>query len=309
MFIQYNNLAIHVSLGGYGFRVLNIARERLCRIIPSHSHGAGCYEMHYISEGRGKVLIDGALHPLAPGSVYIVGPHAAHAQIPDHGEPPVEICIYLQAAPPVDAGQCPFAGGSPAERFWMGAGSQRLAEDMDRLFEELRRQDWGYTFLVEALLAQILVDALRSCGREPAGAGRQFSRASLSDARAFIIEEAFLYAYASLTLEQLAGQLGASVRQTQRMLACLYNKTFREKRSDARMSAAVILLAYTDRPVWAVSEELGYATAASFSEAFKKSCGLSPVEYRKKRRGPVKFPFQTVLEPPEGLKSARVLRE
>ena len=304
MFVQYNNLDIRVSLDGDCFRVLNIARESQRRIIPSHSHGAGSYEIHYIQQGRGQVFIDGTLYPLFPGSLYVAGPHAAHTQIPDRAEAPVDICIYLQTAP--DTARSPLTRRFLKTPFWIGEDRQCLNGVMTRLFEELGAQKRGYAVYVEALLTQILVCVLRNYDSRPEPASRCFARASLSDARAFIMEEAFLYEYATLTLEQLAGKLGASVRQTQRMLALYYHKTFREKRNEARMSAAMILLGYTDQPVHIISEELGYAAPEYFTSAFKKCRGMSPLAYRRRQYSRTDFRCEKALAPPEGLKSANI---
>ena len=96
-----------------------------------------------------------------------------------------------------------------------------------------------------------------------------------------IIEEYFLYEYAALSLDSLADRLKVSPRQAQRFLARYYGKTFQEKKAEARMSAAAILLMDRERTITAVAEELGYASSEHFSAAFRQFYGMSPREYRK----------------------------
>ena len=120
------------------FRALNIARERLERIIPNHSHGADSYEFHFNASGRGQLLVGGAMWALGPGSFYIVGPHVEHAQIPDPDDPQVDECVYLQLLPPERADLRP--GGLAhtfAERdFWIGRGGEQMRSILASLFDD-----------------------------------------------------------------------------------------------------------------------------------------------------------------------------
>lgn len=308
MFVQYNNLDIRINLDGTGFRILNIAQETLHRIIPSHSHGYQSYEIHYILHGQGKVVIDGILYSVEPGTLYVAGPHITHAQIPKTSDPMVDFCIYLQLEDTFGIPSYSLGTLFSSRSFWIGGNIQQLEPLLTQLLKELEQRRLGYTILVESLLQQIIVCILRNYDTPSAAPSHPFSEAPLSDARAFIIEEAFLYEYATLTLEQLARKLGLCERQTQRMLLHYYGKTFREKRNEARMSAAAVLLGYTRQSISSIAEELGYTTAEHFTGAFKKEFGVSPKEYRKNREQ-TSEPFQDLaLTPPEGLKSADIHR-
>ena len=68
---SYSDLDIRFSVGETGFHALNIIYERLERNIPGHSHGPGCYEIHYIAAGHGRVILQGQAHSLSPGSLYV----------------------------------------------------------------------------------------------------------------------------------------------------------------------------------------------------------------------------------------------
>ncbi len=51
-----------------------------------------------------------------------------------------------------------------------------------------------------------------------------------------------------------------------------------------RVSHAQRLLATTDKKIIEVAMNCGFASLSRFHEAFKKSCGCSPKEYRTKHR-------------------------
>lgn len=311
MFIQYNNLDISFQLEQTRFRTLNIALEKLERMIPSHSHGERSYEIHYNAAGHGHIRVEGRLFDISPGSLYLVGPQVAHAQIPDSEDPMVDYCVYLQLSHTGKQDQPDSSISRLFERqtFWIGKDSQQLDVLMSLLFDELKEQKPGYTVLVETLLKQLIVRMVRNYGA-PSQEGREyFPPAALEKAQAFMIEEAFLYEYPSLTLERLAERLGVGIRQTQRLMQEYYGKPFLSKRNEARMSAAAILLTHTGRPVSHIADALGYSSAEHFAAAFKKYYGMPAREYRKKFAVGWNGGRETGLNPPAGLRSALICRD
>lgn len=102
-----------------------------------------------------------------------------------------------------------------------------------------------------------------------------------TDKTAVIIEDYFLYEYQNLSLEELAVKLGLGTRQTERLLQKHYGKTFLQKKTEARMSAAAILLTDSSRSITSVAEALGYSSIEHFSSAFKNYYQVSPRQYRK----------------------------
>ena len=304
MFIQYHGLDIAFTVARARFRALNIARERLERIIPNHSHGAGSYEFHFNASGRGQLLVGGALWELEPGGFYVVGPHVDHAQIPDPEDPQVDECVYLQLLAPERADVRPGAAAQAfaARDFRIGRGSEAMRAILSALFDELARRRPDYAAWVETLLAQLVLCALRDSADEPSA--EPFQPATPEEARAFMIEEAFLYEYPVLTLDRLASRLGLGARQTERLLRERYGKTFQQKRAEARLSAAEILLTRTRRRIASIADELGYASPEHFTAAFKRRFGLSASAYRARYRVKAPAGREPVLDPPEGLGSA-----
>ena len=94
------------------------------------------------------------------------------------------------------------------------------------------------------------------------------------------IEEAFLYNYRDLTLEKLADLVHLGKRQTERLLKKHYNKTFLQKKTEARMSAACLLLQDANVSIASVAYELGYSSSEHFTNAFKTFYHMTPSAYR-----------------------------
>ena len=83
--------------------------------------------------------------------------------------------------------------------------------------------------------------------------------------------------------EALAAQIGLGRRQTERLLQMHYHKTFLQKKTAARMSAACSLLRDTSLSISSIAENLGYSSVEHFSTAFKKCYHMTPSAFRKRR--------------------------
>ena len=134
-------------------------------------------------------------------------------------------------------------------------------------------------FQAEALLRQLFVKLVRSY--EKTMSNKASVRPHSTDKTSVIIEEYFLYQYRSLSLEDLAKRLGLSTRQTERLLQKQYGKTFLQKKTEARMSAAAILLSNAECSITSIAEELGYSSIEHFTSAFRNYYATSPRQYRK----------------------------
>ena len=168
---------------------------------------------------------------------------------------------------------------------WFGQDRQNLLPLLQQIFRELEEKRLGYAGQISALLAQCMIALVRNyeMALQPESCKKGTGKASaspLSD-KAMLVERYFLYEYEHLSLEELAEQLGFSVRQTQRFLQEHYGKTFREKKEESRMAAALLLLSASGESVTSISEKLGFASVEYFSSCFKKFHGRTPRDYRK----------------------------
>lgn len=277
----YTDTNIQFHIENTTIHVLNIIYERFTRVIPTHSHGHDCYEIHYIPYGYGKVTVDGTLYDIKPGTLYVTGPHVQHSQVPNNDDPMQEYCVYFKLhRHSHDKTPSPIMDAFIAKDFWMGPDHQGMTELMTRLFSELEHHPLGYRKQVELLLSQLVIGIVRNYDTRST-IHTPVAQPGLSDNKSRIIEECFLYEYQTLTLKSLSEKLSLSPRQTQRLLMEYYNKSFQEKKAEARMSAAAILLRDHSKSISSISEALGYSSPEHFSNTFRNYYGISPREYRK----------------------------
>lgn len=195
--------------------------------------------------------------------------------------------------------------------FWFGYADSSFHELVKQIMHELERRDVGYELVLKALLQQLILYLSRkyvndagqafqtaqgapavqeatavqeSPAVQEAPAAQAIQTASQpihNDLTYLIIEEAFLYDYKDITLDSLSSQLGLGNRQTERLLKLHYGKSFQQKKTEARMSAACSLLLDGSRSVSDIAFILGYSSVEHFSGAFKKHMGITPSAYRK----------------------------
>ncbi len=284
----FHDLDIQFSIENYRFHALNFVFERFLRSVPKHSHSSNSYEIHYISSGHGQATIDGAVYRVIPNTLYVTGPHIEHEQVPDKEDPMTEYCIYLKIEPKLpDRKKEKAVRGSFLEliestHFWFGQDSHNLYPVIQQIFSELEHECTGYLSQVDALLRQLLVLLARNYE------SRQESRphypaSNLVDSKYLIIEECFLYEYSSLTLEALSKRLGLGARQTERLLRQHYDKTFMQKKTEAKMSAAALMLSDPSVSITEIANHLGYSSVEHFSTAFKRYYHKSAREFRKEK--------------------------
>jgi len=86
-------------------------------------------------------------------------------------------------------------------------------------------------------------------------------------------------------LEELAGNLGYSASYTGALVKALMGMPYSKYLQKVRCSTAARLLAQTSLSVEEIIYSVGYKNESFFRNAFRERYGVSPREYRKKKRG------------------------
>ena len=83
------------------------------------------------------------------------------------------------------------------------------------------------------------------------------------------------------TIEQLSKMYDISVSAMKNCFKSVYGAAIFTFMKNYRMDLAAKLLSQTDKPITEIAGEVGYTNCGKFSEAFKKTMGKTPMEYRK----------------------------
>lgn len=87
--------------------------------------------------------------------------------------------------------------------------------------------------------------------------------------------------YKNVTLETLSETFHLSKPYLSKYIKERAGATFQEVVKEERMKKAKTLLRETNQTVEAVAAEVGYENVEHFNRLFKKSYGITPVQYRK----------------------------
>lgn len=251
--------------------------------IPRHSHSINSYEIHYIPSGSGTVRISGQDYRLSPGTLYVTGPHIDHEQIPDSDNPMAEYCLYLQIISHKKGSHKsrPLLNIFESTPFWFGTDRHNIETLFKLMIQEINEKMIGYEHQIISLYQQLIIVMIRNY--------KDLDRLPLKEEDSHLydpylyIEQCFLYDYNNITLDKLASDIGLSNRQTERLLKHNYNMNFRQKKHEAKMSAARIMLSDNSLSITDIAEKLDYSSVGHFSTSFKKYFGMTPNEFRKNR--------------------------
>ncbi len=82
------------------------------------------------------------------------------------------------------------------------------------------------------------------------------------------------------SIQQLSRQIGLNDFVLKKEFKNLFGKTIFEYASELRMSKAKQLLQHSQKPIYEISELVGYKNSTHFTAAFKKNEGITPKKYR-----------------------------
>lgn len=273
------------EIEGAQYQLIRVSRGTICEPIPCHSHSQDSFELHFITNGFGKLYMNEKEIFLSTGVAFITGPLMPHEQRPDADIPMEEFCIYgkIIKRSKRDTRREYIDFSTPC---WFGKDNQNINRYLRWLEEEITEEKMAKESALHGILENILICFLRNMQNEHVATGQmnQTYAQGLEEQRQLLIEKSFLEDYKTLTLQQLAKRLGLSERQTIRIIRESYQKTFQEKRTEARMSAAKNKLLQAENSIDIIAEEAGFATAEYFSAVFKKTIGVSPREFKRLKK-------------------------
>lgn len=93
----------------------------------------------------------------------------------------------------------------------------------------------------------------------------------------------FNYPERNMTLEMLADKLHISPNYFHSLYKMAFGRTFMQDIIESRIQHAKYFLAYSNQPVNLIAVNCGYNNTEHFCRQFKKTTGLTPLQYRKNK--------------------------
>lgn len=231
-----------------------------------HSHPK--YELHYILAGSIDLITDQGTLSCAQGDFLLVPSRCIHRLEPTDAQTQTLVLLFsLEWGP--DAVLASLAISVPARIRDTFGGGQRLL----LIRQELTNCRWAYRDKIQAELTALLSDLARARGEHGAATDTVQEENRAEQIEAYLATHGL---EPDCSCETLARELGLSTRQVHRVCLQAFGQPFRQLLTGMRMQIAAHRLRTTDTPIGTLAEALGYASAASFSAAYKRHFGKPP---------------------------------
>lgn len=258
-------------------------------IFNEQPHTHDFIEIVYIVSGKGKQFIDDNSYDVSGGSLLFINYGQVHAFASDAPMEYIDILLKPEAVSEkiintdnafeilsltafedfrsADV-SCPFVKFEGEER-------RRTEHIINEMYYEHSKNNSGRDTVLKGYLSVLLAYIFR--GMLPGGGGYDS-----------VMEEIIKYIELNLdkklTLEHLATKCFYTPKYFSKVFKECSGMTMTEFVQKKRIDEGCRLLAETNLPVEEISAAVGYADDVRFYKYFKKYCGITPKEYRKKTK-------------------------
>lgn len=243
----------------------------------SSLHTHSCAELFFITRGLGAFQVRQEKFPVAINDLVVVNPNVPHTETSSGGRPMEYVVLGVEGLETVtDAGGCAL--------LHMGEEQENVTLCLRIMVREIREQQPGCAGICQNLLEAILQWLLRradfAVGSAPdTASGPRVSREC--DLVRRYIDNHFKE---NLTLDQLAEMAHIS----KYYLSHAFQKEFQTSPigylNARRIQESRFLLRETDLTLSQIAQILGFSSLSYFSQCFRRTEGVSPMEFRKRSR-------------------------
>ena len=262
--------------------------------INSSHHAHSQYEFHIFSAGSGYISGCGKTIRFTKNTAVLIAPGTVHEIKSDDNDPPIVMGVTFSFkkapsyAPRLDAKLYSYFEKYMPKEGEIAVLKDKFFGDFAKKFAEESESDPIVASvliinLLEALFLNILRLLRGSMGGERVPLSSYRTTAIANDAVLARNIEDYLRMN-GCTLTTLSSKLNMSPRNTQKILKKLYGVTFSEKIAEIKLNIATQEMIETDLPLSEISKIAGYNQYPTFRRAFIKEYGVSPSEYREKKR-------------------------
>lgn len=244
-------------------------------------------EVHVVLSGSAIIEVNGKITPTGEGDVYVVPENSTH-HYKEHSDGFCKISFLFSISKRRSA-----RGGFSEHAHYskiFGTVNECLPMrdgELARLGGDLFALDYSEKtrHIREVLYALFFIRFAELIGKEYPSFSSEYSvnrqTHKDSDGRKKLVEEFFLQRYSeSVTVEDLARELGKSAVQTHRIVKHYFGESFKSVLTKQRMERACILVKEGERTLTEIAFICGYSSYNGFFSAFKGYTGKTPEQYR-----------------------------
>jgi AraC-like DNA-binding protein/mannose-6-phosphate isomerase-like protein (cupin superfamily) len=254
-------------------------RTSLKEPYPLHWHDF--YELTFIISGTGSHTVNGQIHALGPGILFLLTPVDFHQLAPEPSHT-LEVFNIIFSGDFLDDELHRWLFGDQCYRHIQlpGESSVRVLEEYEQIWVENQNPQLGQRRIIRGALERILLEMARLSSITPAYPTTGSSHPAIQTALLHLQHEF----RTDLTLESIAAKAGL----TPSYFSSLFHKEtgaqFQKYLQTLRLRFAASLLLASDLPVTEICFASGFCNMAHFERSFREKYAASPSSYRQKSK-------------------------
>ena len=258
-------------------KLLNVASAKYGGDWHSVPHTHNHLELFYIVGGKGQFLIQDQLYPVNANDLVIINPNVTHTEVSLNAQPLEYIVLGIEgielATSDSSNGQFNILGHFE---------SLEITGCLRNILREMEQKNTGYEDVCQAYMEILIIRLMRNTAfavpAEPQGVS---SNRQCAAVKRYID----LHFKESLTLEQLAEDAHMNKYYLSHAFKREYGTSPINYMITRRIEESKYLLAETDLSMSQIAQLLGFSSLSYFSQVFRRTQSITPMEYRKSQKG------------------------
>ena len=254
-------------------KLLNVASAKYGGDWHSVPHTHNHAELFYIVGGKGQFLIEDQLYPVNTNHLVIINPNVTHTEVSLNAQPLEYIVLGIEG---VELSMTENSNGQFCilDHF----ESMDITSSLRNILREMEQKQPGYEDICQAFMEILIIRLMRSTGLSvPAEPQNSVGNHQCAAVRRYIDH----HFKESLTLDQLADEAHMNKYYLSHAFKQEYGISPINYMISRRLEESKYLLAETDLSMSQIAQLLGFSSLSYFSQVFRKTQGLSPMEYRQ----------------------------
>ena len=257
-------------------KLLNVASSRYGGDWHSVPHTHNHTELFFIVSGKGQFIIQDQIFPVDVNNLVIINPNVAHTEDSLNAQPLEYIVLGIEG---IELATSENSNGQFCilDHF----ESLEISSCIRNILREMELKNTGYEDICQAYMEILIIRLMRSTSLSVQSEPQAISGNRQCAAVRRYID---LHFKEPLTLEQLADDAHMNKYYLSHAFKREYGVSPINYMITRRVEESKYLLAETDLPMSQISQLLGFSSLSYFSQVFRRSQNISPMEYRKNTR-------------------------
>ena len=257
-------------------KLLNVASAKYGGDWHSMPHTHNHMELFYIVGGRGQFLIQDQLYPVNASNLVIINPNIPHTEVSLNAQPLEYIVLGIEG---VELASSDSSNGqfSLLDHF----ESMEISGCLRNILREMEQKSPGYEDVCQAYMEILIIRLMRNTELALPSEPQVISKNHQCAAVKRYIDQHFKE---TLTLEQLAEEAHMNKYYLSHAFKKEYGVSPINYMITCRVEESKYLLAETDLSLSRIAQLLGFSSLSYFSQVFRRTQGISPLEFRQNSR-------------------------